>query len=249
MAIVWSICIAATLFITSQADPPATVNSHSGSVKAYVCVWDGTGCFDNGCNPEQRQSNCAKFEQESSCKSDTGADNRCTWSAVADLAADAIGAEVEVASDAYGHGCGFGNPDPCPDSLDQVAIDADMVQPDASGLCVWDGTGCFNDGCDVEQRHSNCAKFEMEESCKSELGADNRCMWSVEGSKSLLLFGVIDIGSIISFNPMEMTWDLIVVAAALFVFMAWIGFNLVRWCQRPPKFEYEPVYEVEMHGV
>lgn len=89
----------------------------------------------------------------------------------------------------------------------------------------------------------------MEESRKSEVGADNRCMWSVEGSKSLLLFGVIDIGSIISFNPMEMTWDLIVVAAALFLFMAWIGFNVVRWCQRPPKLEYEPVFDLEMHGV
>jgi len=246
MAIVWSICIAATLFITSQADPPATVNSHSGSVKAYVCVWDGTGCFDNGCNPEQRQSNCAKFEQESSCKSDTGADNRCTWSAVADLAADAIGAEVEVASDAYGNGCGFGNPNPCPDSLEQV-VD---IQSEASGLCVWDGTGCFNDGCDVEQRHSNCAKFEMEESCRSELGADNRCIWSAEGSaKESLLFGVIDfdIGSLSSLNPMHMTWDMIVVVAAVFVFMAWAGYSAVQWFTAPPKFEfYEPIDDISV---
>jgi len=216
-------------------------------VTPYACVWDGTGCFDDGCNPDQRQTNCAKFEQESSCKSDTGADNRCTWSAI-----EVVAAEVEVASNAYGNGCGYGNPDPCPDPIDQVAIQSDAS---SSGICVWDGTGCFDDGCDVDQRHSNCAKFEMEDSCKSELGADNRCMWSVGGSaasfaaEESLLFGVIDLGFIGSFNPMEMTWDLVVVAAALFVFMAWVGFNIVRWCQRPPKFEYEPVYEVEMHGV
>jgi len=61
-----SLCIASVMIITSQA----------------LCVWDGTGCYDDGCNPDQRQTNCAKFEAEDACKSDTGADNRCTWSSV-----------------------------------------------------------------------------------------------------------------------------------------------------------------------
>ena len=48
-----------------------------------LCVWDGTGCYDDGCDPVQRQENCGKFEQMDSCRSDIGADNRCTWSDVA----------------------------------------------------------------------------------------------------------------------------------------------------------------------
>jgi len=187
------------------------VNKHSGTPGR--CVWDGTGCYDDGCNPDQRQTNCGKFEQEDACKSDTGADNRCTWSAIAEVAAEVV----------------------------------EQIQADASGLCVWDGTGCYDDGCKPDQRRENCAKFEQEESCKSEKGADNRCTWSAAGSQSSL-FGMIEMDFGLP-NPKEMSWDLMVVAIALFVFMAWIGYNLVRCCQRPKKFEYEPIYETEMSVV
>ena len=64
----FSLCIASTLVIASNA----------------LCVWDGTGCFDDGCDPVKRQENCGKFASMDSCKNgaDSG-DNRCTWSEVA----------------------------------------------------------------------------------------------------------------------------------------------------------------------
>ncbi len=176
MSNMWCIYVAATFLLTSHALP--SVNKHSGDISR--CVWDGTGCFDNGCDVDQRQSNCLKFEQQESCESDTGKDNRCRWSyddAVADLSADA-----------YGNGCGYGNPNPC-------------------------------DDLSVEKKTT---------------------------SRSML-FGMINFDIIL--GSFEMTWDLMMLAGALFVLFAWIGFNFVRWCQRPKKFEYEPINEVEMPRV
>jgi len=68
MANMFSLCIAASMIILSNS----------------LCVWDGTGCFDDGCDPVKRQENCGKFESMDSCKNgaDSG-DNRCTWSEVA----------------------------------------------------------------------------------------------------------------------------------------------------------------------
>jgi len=49
-----------------------------------VCVWDGTGCFNDGCDPVQRQETCGRFTAMDSCKSAASeGDNRCTWSEVA----------------------------------------------------------------------------------------------------------------------------------------------------------------------
>ena len=64
-----SLCLAASMMITASN---------------ALCVWDGTGCFDDGCDPVKRQETCGKFESMDSCKNgaDSG-DNRCTWSEVA----------------------------------------------------------------------------------------------------------------------------------------------------------------------
>lgn len=127
------------------------------------------------------------------------------------------------------------------------ALPSVNMHSNTPGRCVWDGTGCYDDGCMPDQRQENCGKFEQEEACKSQTGADNRCTWSAAGSQSSL-FGMIEMDFGLP-NPKEMSWDLMVVAIALFAFMAWIGYNLVRWCQRPKKFEYEPIYETEMSAV
>lgn len=83
------LCIAATTNIVTYALPSqAAVNMHSEVVGK--CVWDGTGCYDDGCKPEQRQENCAKFGQEEVCKSDIGADSRCTWAFGGDVVADVV---------------------------------------------------------------------------------------------------------------------------------------------------------------
>lgn len=63
-----SLCLAASMVIASNAE----------------CVWDGTGCYDDGCNPIQRQEKCGKFEAMDACKNAASeGDNRCTWSDVA----------------------------------------------------------------------------------------------------------------------------------------------------------------------
>jgi Cys-rich repeat protein len=67
MSSVWSLCVAAALMVTINADSTG-------------CVWDGTGCFDDGCDPDQRASNCAKFGAQDSCESQNGKDSRCRWS-------------------------------------------------------------------------------------------------------------------------------------------------------------------------
>ena len=49
-----------------------------------LCVWDGTGCYDDGCDPVKRQEKCGEFESENLCKSAASyGDERCTWSEVA----------------------------------------------------------------------------------------------------------------------------------------------------------------------
>jgi len=214
MSNMWSICAAISLISTIHALP--SVNMHSEVAK---CVWDGTGCFDDLCDEEQRGENCAKFEQQDACQSEMGKDNRCRWS---------FGDAVAVVANAY---------DP----------NEDIIEVDTDGLCVWDGTGCFDDLCDEEQRGLNCGKFEQQSSCESDTGKENRCRWSSEEASSLL-FGVIDFDFAMP-SPLEMTWDVLVVAIALFVFTAWIGYTAVRWCQRPKPFEYEPIFEVEMPRV
>lgn len=93
------LCIAATTNIVTYALPSqAAVNMHSEVVGK--CVWDGTGCYDDGCKPEQRQENCAKFGQEEVCKSDIGADSRCTWAFGGDVVGEVVGEVVaDVVSD------------------------------------------------------------------------------------------------------------------------------------------------------
>jgi len=239
MANIWSFCVATAFLIVSRADR---------------CVWDGTGCFDDGCDPDQRVENCGKFEQQDACESDTGKDNRCRWSFE----------DAAVAADAYGNGCGYNNDSPCDeyeaDQAPALGVEADNrhfklsdedavdLEADAVTGCVWDGTGCFDDGCDPDQRVANCGKFEQQDACESDTGKDNRCRWSF-GEGDAMLFGVIDYGALQLLNPMEMTWDLLLVVVASLVFMAWTGYNAVRWWQRPKQFEYEPVYEVEMRRV
>lgn len=57
-----SFIFAITLIVASQAG----------------CVWDGTGCFDNGCDQAKREANCGKFDQ-ATCESTQGMDSRCRW--------------------------------------------------------------------------------------------------------------------------------------------------------------------------
>jgi hypothetical protein len=213
MTNMYSLCLAIAVSLIFTSDALPSVNMHSGVAS---CVWDGTGCYDDGCDVEQRGLNCEKFEQQDSCEGEMGTNSRCRWS---------MGDVVEVAANAY---------DP----------NEDIIEADIDGLCVWDGTGCYDDGCDPEARGLNCKKFEQQTACEGDSGKENRCRWSSEESSSLL-FGVIDFDFAMP-NPLEMTWDVILVAAVLFVFTAWIGYNAVRWCQRPKEFEYEPIYEVEM---
>jgi len=140
----------------------------SDSLGLYGCVWDETGAG----NEDRMELNCDRLSEDECIATDNGnKDGRCVWKAKNHQK----GAHKDTITNA-------GKEQAMSKKVtadDQMEVDMDSDAQMAPLGCLWDGSGCAHDMCDMASMVSRCEDLSHSKaSCLGAMGADRRCFWS-----------------------------------------------------------------------